>query len=629
MTRHKATVKLYVPTSLARDELALGRQYEQADARRGQPRLCDGGPRWWIWRRCASSRRVPIARRSSRPTPAKDETPRRPQTPSAPPSKPHPAGPLPRAEIAALRQIDLTAYARDVHGFVVTPDPDRAHHYELTRPTATGSIERLEVLYVPGGYWTYRNPGNPLDRGDILDLACREGSANLAAARREVAAYQTNRSDEMRGPENRRRRAEEKPQATVDPQAADAAEQKIKAEEERRREIFKAEQEDRDDAFAAELEKRQQAARDEEAKKQQFQREEADLQARLDAEARQVGERERARLRTAEQTRPALHDRFIAYLGDRAEKARQQTGIQGPEEFARTTPMPSIDQAGYPASASLRYAESLGRYYDVRDPYASLARASLDEAAAFQREQYELNRQIALADPERRDMLMLRRSIEHNDYMGQTWERIAGQTHAITGQARHPDVIAEREKARTFQNMARENRQAWEQNCLEHPELYAPLNEQMRARVDGARRLSATAGQSSASPKASAATGPSAPQESPTADTETETAAAGRKHVSTDGRQPQFPNWFDKTQAAASTPGTNDSVSKVETETETAAEGRKNMPADGRQQRFPNWFDKKEAIAATRDASEAQSEAARVSQQAAAKPVSSGRRPSR
>ena len=419
-----------------------------------------------------------------------------PQTPAALPPKPHSTGPLPRAEIAALRQIDLTAYARDVHGFTVTPDPERAHHYDLTRSTAAGSIERLEVLTVPGGYWTYRNPANPRDRGDILDLAKREGAVSLAAARAEIAAYQLERGEPMREPENRRRRAEEKPQATIDPQAADAAEQKIKAEEERRREIFKAEQEDRDDAFAAELEKRQQAARDEEAKKQQFQREEADRQARLEAEARQAGERERARLHAAQQTRPALHDRYTAYLDDRAENARQKTGIQGPEEFARTTPMPAIDPAGYPASASLRYTESLARYYDARDPYASLVRASLDDSAKFAREQFELNRQIATeADPNRREMLMLRRTIEHSDYMGQSWDRVAGTTQVITGQSRSPEVLTERQKAREFQDAAREGRRTWEQKSLEHPALYAPLDERMRARTDAARMQQAEVGQ--------------------------------------------------------------------------------------------------------------------------------------
>ncbi len=155
------------------------------------------------------------ARGSSAPaqpsTPAKDEAPRRPQTPPAAPPMPPRAGPLPRAEMAALRQIDLTAYARDVHGFAVTPDPERAHHYELTRPTATGSIERLEVLTVPGGHWTFRNPANPRDRGDILDLARREGAASLAAARAEIAAYQADRSAAMREPENRRRRIDETP----------------------------------------------------------------------------------------------------------------------------------------------------------------------------------------------------------------------------------------------------------------------------------------------------------------------------------------------------------------------------------------------------------------------------------
>jgi hypothetical protein len=490
MTRHKETVQLYVPTSLAADELALARQMGRTmrdEASMAYATAAEVIP--------LAARQAPHPQPSAtqpsdmRPSPKAEGGQQDRPSPSAPPADPASSGRLPQAEIAALRKVDMTAYARDVHGYAVRPDPQREHHYELTRATPEGGFERLEVKYVPGGHWTYRNPAQPRDRGDILDLAKREGAPSLAAARLEIAAYLARGSEPMREPLNKRKQVEDEPRATIDPNAPDAAERQEFADEQRRRDLAGADVEDRQDAIGREAEQREAAFRAEQARQDQWRKEEAEKQDRLETERRAVGEAERDRLRAMQQTRPADHDSYVAYSGQRAEQARQETGIRGPEETGRSQTQPAGDQAAYPASASLRYTESLARHYDARDPYNSLSRASLAESAQFQREQYELNRQIALeGDPDRRDMLAARRDIEHNDYMAQAWDRVAGQSQAITGNPKDPYAQQQREKAEAFRSAARDGRAEWAERSVDQPALYPPLNEQMRAQVEAARQ---------------------------------------------------------------------------------------------------------------------------------------------
>ncbi len=299
-----------------------------------------------------------------------------------------------------------------------------------------------------------------------------------------AAPVRTDRSSVMQEPQNRRRRLEDQGMPRGEQNSAPG--RQIDHEDQYRRDLAGAEIADRQEAAAIESERAAVAfQQEEEAKRERFAKEEAERQARQAEEARLALEREQAQLRQAQQAPPPLHNQFTQFTDRRAAKARQETGIMGPEGAARAREMPSGDPDAFPASASVRYSEALARHYDGRDPYATLAQAGLAEAAAFKREQHELNRQIAIeADPARRDMLIMRRSIEHNDHMGQSWERIAGTSKAVTGRSDHPDVLADKGKAGDFQAAAREDRQEWERRCLENPALYPPLNEQMRARVE-------------------------------------------------------------------------------------------------------------------------------------------------
>ena len=98
--------------------------------------------------------------------------------------------PFPREQVDALRRLDLTEYARDVHDYAVHPNPfGAADRYELRRAVGKGGEEMLEVRRAKDGHWTFRNPANRYQRGDIFALAKREGAPDLETARHDVAAY--------------------------------------------------------------------------------------------------------------------------------------------------------------------------------------------------------------------------------------------------------------------------------------------------------------------------------------------------------------------------------------------------------------------------------------------------------
>jgi hypothetical protein len=75
--------------------------------------------------------------------------------------------------------------------------------------------------------------------------------------------------------------------------------------------------------------------------------------------------------------------------------------------------------------AGLRYGDALRQNYDIRDPYASLAKAAMAEHAAFRRDREAYDQQIAkTADPQERQFLDLRNRIEGAEYIAMTGDRI-------------------------------------------------------------------------------------------------------------------------------------------------------------------------------------------------------------
>jgi hypothetical protein len=111
------------------------------------------------------------------------------------------------------------------------------------------------------------------------------------------------------------------------------------------------------------------------------------------------------------------------------------------------------------ANAAARYSIALGEQYDMRHPYGSLARAAMQEYAMFHRRQEEMRQEIAKEkDPGKRREIDLKREIEGCDYMAITSERLAGMSVAITGRNDSPQAGLDRDRARAYQERARELR---------------------------------------------------------------------------------------------------------------------------------------------------------------------------
>jgi hypothetical protein len=117
--------------------------------------------------------------------------------------------------------------------------------------------------------------------------------------------------------------------------------------------------------------------------------------------------------------------------------------------------------------AKSRYAQALSDY-DIRDPYGSLARASMTEYASFRRDREELSRQIAAeTDPARRKTLELRQEIELCDYMSITSHRIAGQSEIIVGRSNTDEAVRQRAQAKEYEERAKQLRAQFREQVAE------------------------------------------------------------------------------------------------------------------------------------------------------------------
>jgi hypothetical protein len=118
--------------------------------------------------------------------------------------------------------------------------------------------------------------------------------------------------------------------------------------------------------------------------------------------------------------------------------------------------------------AKSRYAQALGDEYDIRDPYGSLARASMAEYASFRRDREELSRQIAAeTDPDKRRTLELRQEIELCDYMSITSHRIAGQSEVIVGRSNTEEAVRQRAQAKAYEERGRQLRAQYREQIAE------------------------------------------------------------------------------------------------------------------------------------------------------------------
>lgn len=110
-----------------------------------------------------------------------------------------------------------------------------------------------------------------------------------------------------------------------------------------------------------------------------------------------------------------------------AEKFRKDQAEREERDAARA-------QAGDIADPATRYAISISRAYDAKDPYTSLANAAAVEYAMFKAEQADLNKQAAEEkDPEKRKLIELNRDVQRMEYAADLYTRNGRMTRYVTG----------------------------------------------------------------------------------------------------------------------------------------------------------------------------------------------------
>jgi len=160
--------------------------------------------------------------------------------------------------------------------------------------------------------------------------------------------------------------------------------------------------------------------------------------------------------------------KFQAAKQQEAEEAKRGESQRRQDSEARAA-------SGEIEDAKGRYAQALGSKYDIRDPYGSLAAAAMSEYAMFNRQQKELQKDIAAEkDPAKRELLQLRQQIEAHDYMAITSERLAGISAVIAGRQDSPIAERDRERAAFYREEAAKLR-----------EQRSALQEAERDRADG------------------------------------------------------------------------------------------------------------------------------------------------
>lgn len=160
-----------------------------------------------------------------------------------------------------------------------------------------------------------------------------------------------------------------------------------------------------------------------------------------------------------ERARAMLDDQQRAReLDDRAKAFQQAKELEAEEARKKKTAQEAEageGRNGDISSAAARYSIAIGEHYDVRDPYASLARAAGAESAMFHRNQEKLKAEAAQeTDPEKRQAIELRRKIEGCDYMAITSERLAGISVAVTGRDDNATAVTDRQQAAHWRAMA-------------------------------------------------------------------------------------------------------------------------------------------------------------------------------
>jgi hypothetical protein len=349
---------------------------------------------------------------------------------------------------------------------------ERIEQIQKTVRAADAVWEQAEQRHAPvpqAAVAPLQPPGPPSYPGDSAPPVSGGGKAasmpdNLSEQQDLAAKQEAARQEQAQKDEQVRQH-----QAAADQDKATAAAQQQETQRQAQAALDAAQQQETqrqtqatlDAAQHQEAQRQAQARQDEETRLQQLRdaenrrveditRQNAERLAAQSEDMRQAQQRldaqkaEQARLDAAyraELEKIALEDR-------RKQESERQAKL---EEKAKEGP---INDAG------ARYGQALGQHYDIRSPYASLAKAAMAEYAAFRRDREALDQRIAkTADPQERQALDLRKRIEGAEYLAMTSDRIAQQSWVITGRRDSQEAVKERLRATEYRIQAQDLRQ--------------------------------------------------------------------------------------------------------------------------------------------------------------------------
>jgi hypothetical protein len=224
-------------------------------------------------------------------------------------------------------------------------------------------------------------------------------------------------------------------------------------------------------AAQQEAERQKKAQDDERARQEQAAKDEADrLQKIRDDEnkrveqlAKQNADRLAAQAEEMRREYARLHSDIVRkaqFDAHNAEMYRRMEAQKQKEDIERQAKLEEKAKEGPIRNAGERYAQALGQNYDIRDPYASLAKSAMAEYGFFMRDRAAYDRQIAqTTDPRERQALDLRKRIEGADYLALTGDRISKMSEIITGRLNSEEAVKERDKATNWRIQAQDLRQ--------------------------------------------------------------------------------------------------------------------------------------------------------------------------
>jgi hypothetical protein len=304
-------------------------------------------------------------------------------------------------------------------------------------------------------------PGNsaPPGGGKAASMPDNLSEQQDLAAKQEVARQEQAQKDEQARQQ----------QAAADQDKATTAAQQQETQRQAQAALDAAQQQETqrqtqatlDAAQHQEAQRQAQARQDEETRLQQLRDAES---RRVDDIARQNAERLAAQsedMRQAQQRLDALKaEQARLDAAYRAELEKIALEDRRKQESERQAKLEEKAKEGPINDAGARYGQALGQHYDIRSPYASLAKAAMAEYAAFRRDREALDQRIAkTADPHERQALDLRKRIEGAEYLALTSDRIAQQSWVITGRRDSQEAVKERLRATEYRIQAQDLRQ--------------------------------------------------------------------------------------------------------------------------------------------------------------------------